>query len=343
MHVLGINPGLTSAMLMPGSIAHEIAGLDNPFGDQFVGVDPMDLRHGVFAWNGQPVSGGGLSGGRALREITMSAESLSQTIFPGCRAPSDGNVLAQVAKHPEISKTVQGGKILVWTQAIDGEKIPLVYALCELPTSPDQVFDTLLDVNGIETWMPRVMLFRSEDADAKDLGAMRRRFSRLKSIHLPDIASRYKTTVPHFYGRFAVDYRQLPGGALQMEWNIKGDQTVPDDLTKIRLESTKEARELKPMKINNSSFTLIPSPENPGRTFCAYHLNAQPVYFPFVASIVTMFVPRDNANELDCLFQSLLNRTTDRRWTGKRKDPYGLDLSGIPSPTPHRFTLQRIY
>lgn len=339
MHISGISPFAASSMFMAGSMGHEAAGLENPFGDHFIGMDPMEMRHGVFAWNGQSSSGGTIRD-----QVKPTAQSLAQTLFPGHRAPSDGNGIAQVARHSAFSSALQDGAILAWTKNLDGESIPNVFALCELPVRHEQVFETLLDVNGLQTWMPRVMLFRSDDADAKDPAAMRKRFSRHRSLHLEGIDSRYKTTVPQFYGRFAIDYRTLNDGALQMEWNLKGIQTPPDEPKRLDLETSKEVRELKEMKTNNSSFTLIPSPERPDRTVCAYHLNAQPVYMPFVASVITLFVPGDNAKELDRLFQALLNRTIDRRWTAKDyKNPLGLDLSRAPSPTPHRFTVQKIY
>ena len=217
--------------------------------DQFHMMDPMEMRHGLFAWSGQNFSGGRI-GDTSSKEITLTRQSLTQTLFAGYRAPTDGNALAQVAKHEEIGKLLQEGNVLGWYQDIEGEKIPCIFALCELPASPDQIFDTLLDVNGFDAWMPRANWFKSDDPDAQSLATMRKRFNGRRSARIDDIATRYKTSVPQFYGRLAVDYRQLSGGALQMEWNVHGDQTKPTDPKKIGLDTVKEIAGLKPIDRN---------------------------------------------------------------------------------------------
>ncbi|HEX5037648.1 MAG TPA: SRPBCC family protein [bacterium] len=332
MFIPGVSP--FSSMLHTESAIHMGTAEFGVHGgmDQFHMMDPMEMRHGVFAWNGESISGGS----SLSKEGTPNAQTLAQTLFPGHRAPTDAAAIAQVARHSSFSEFLKSGSVLAWTQNVAGEKIPCVYGLCELPATPDQVFDTLLDVNGLQDWMPRVMMFKSEDPDAGDPLAMRRRFRTHRSLHLENILSRFQTSRPLFHGRFSVDYRQINGGALQMEWNLRGDQ-------KASAEDTKKLG-LKEMKMNNSSFTLLPSPERSDRSICAYHLNVQPADLPFLASVIILFVPGDNTNELDRLFQSLYNRTLSNKWTAKSdKDPLGLELYRSPAPTPVRFNVRKIY
>lgn len=328
--ITGLSPFIVGSSFMPGSIGHEAAGLDNPFGDQFVGMDPMDLRHGVFAFNNQPIGGG--STRRSTAELTASDLNVRalQGLFPGEKAPADGNGIVQLVNDYKLGDPLHDGTIYMWQSEMRGE-IPRIFSLCELPVPADQAFETLLDINGFSAWMPRVNEFKSGNPSTDTRLSLANRFRRTGSLRMAGIDSTYQSSKPIFQGRFVVDYRKLPGDALQMAWGLDGAQDF---------ESAKGTQK---MEINNTSFTLVPVPGNPGRTLLAYQLNVQPSS-TFTKAILYLYIPQDNANELDLFFLSLLNRTIDRSWTSKTDlDKLGVNARTITNPSKARFRIHRIY
>jgi hypothetical protein len=257
-------------------------------------------------------------GGAGSAKNQISGADLTR-IFRGDEPPMDAHSVSELVQRYNLLEPLSGGEIFVKLEDTSSSSLPTTYSLSLLPAEYTQVFRTLLNVNEIEKWMPRLEKFRI-------IGNETREFDNRPISQ--KVLGRFKAgSRLTFQGQFLFDYRPIPGG-LQMSWRLHGPQEFPE-------------KDVKLMRINNCSFTLLPVPNRPDQTVFAYNIHVEPDSV-FLRAGLAMFLPGAHKNELPQSFGALANRTISPSWTIKDKDPLGLDFKRGMNPSNIQYKLTEL-
>lgn len=319
IHSLG---AFHTPLLMSGAL------LDQPdFGgthDHFAMMDPME-RRGLFVHG--PISGGGGGGSSSARQLLSSAEL--SALFPNGQPLQNAETISHVVGKNQLLDSLTQGALYVWFQEIGFAKVPATYTLSLLPVGAMDVFATLLRIEEIEKWMPRLLTFKVVDGTRNDPGALRRKFEAAgRSVVNQAVYGNFQTSGPKIQGNFNFTYQRIPGG-LQFLWNLQDSQEFSDP------------DKGKKLKTNNCSFTLQPVPGHPDKTYLTYSIEVEPDNF-FMSSFLHLFLPGELCKELGWFMQTLVNRTIDPAWTSKGRDPLGVDHRGVPNPSNFHYNVIRL-